>query len=147
MSEPEDLQFSKKQRKKYSELYAEWYGADASSAIAGHLPKPKKISDLLDSVTKKMIPPWQRSLELVTMKWTEIVGDVSARRLIPVRIENGVLFLELQHPAYRMAFDNAAMKKAVIGKVNDVAGSEICREIRFVAGGMFAPTKKKQEKV
>lgn len=147
MSKSDDLQFNKRQRKKYSDLYAEWYGEDASSVIAGHLPKPKKIADILDSVTKKMIPPWQRDLELVTVKWQEIVGEVSARRLVPVRIENGVLFLELQHPAYRMAFDNPKMKNAVIGKVNDIVGSEICREIRFVAGGMFAPAKKKQEKV
>ena len=138
-----NLRFTQRQRKKYSSLYEEWYGADASGAIAGHLPKPEKISDLLNRVTEQMVPPWQRSLELVTVKWKEIVGEVSAGRLTPVRIENAVLYLELKHPAYRMAFDNPAMKKAVIGKVNDVAGSEICREIRFVAGGMFAPSKKK----
>ena len=136
--EPQTLCFDRKKRKKYSSLLEEWYGSDAPGAVAKHLPQPENLCDVLDRLTKKLVPPWVRAMESVTANWQEIVGEAGAKRLTPLRFDGTTLLLELKHPAYRMAFDSPAVRETIIRKINGVAQSEICKAIKFVAPGMFA---------
>ena len=136
--EPQTLCFDRKKRKKYSSLLEEWYGSDAPGAVAKHLPKPENLCDVLDRLTKKLVPPWVRAMESVTANWQMIVGEAGAKRLTPIRFDGTTLLLELKHPAYRMAFDTPAVRDAMIRKINEVAQAEICKAVKFVAPGMFA---------
>lgn len=136
--EQQTLCFDRKKRKKYSSLLEEWYGSDAPGAVAKHLPKPENLSDVLAGLTKKLVPPWVRAMESVTANWQQIVGEAGAKRLTPIRFDGTTLLLELKHPAYRMAFDTPAVREAMIRKINEVAQTEICKAVKFVAAGMFA---------
>lgn len=136
--EQQTLCFDRRKRKKYGALLDEWYGSDAQGAMVKHLPKPENLSDVLSGLTKKLVPPWVRAMELVAANWQEIVGDAGAKRLTPLRFDGTTLLLELKHPAYRMAFDTPAVRDAMIRKINEVAQSEICKAVKFVAPGMFA---------
>lgn len=136
--EPQPLCLDRKKRKKYSSLLEEWYGSDAPGAVAKHLPKPENLCDVLDRLTKKLVPPWVRAMESVTANWQMIVGEAGAKRLMPIRFDGTTLLLELKHPAYRMAFDTPAVRDAMIRKINEVAQAEICKAVKFVAPGMFA---------
>ena len=136
--EQQTLCFDRKKRKKYSSLLEEWYGSDAPGAVAKHLPKPENLCDVLDRLTKKLVPPWVRAMESVTANWQEIVGEAGAKRLTPIRFDGTTLLLELKHPAYRMAFDTPAVRDTMIRKINEVAQAEICKTVKFVAPGMFA---------
>lgn len=133
-----DRQKQRKPSRELESLIRDWYGENAPSAVMRHLKKPEKLSDVLQNVTKKLIPPWMRAMETVTGCWEEIVGEAGAKRLTPVRFDGTTLLLELKHPAYRMAFDTPAVKEAMIRKINEVAQTEICKAVRFVAAGMFA---------
>lgn len=136
--EPQPLCLDRKKRKKYSSLLEEWYGSDAPGAVAKHLPKPENLCDVLDRLTKKLVPPWVRAMESVTANWQMIVGEAGAKRLMPIRFDGTTLLLELKHPAYRMAFDTQAVRDAMIRKINEVAQAEICKAVKFAAPGMFA---------
>ena len=132
------LRFDRKKRKKYSSLMEEWYGSDAPGAVIKHLPQPEELRDVLATLTKKLVPPWIRAIGSVSAHWQEIVGEAGAKRLTPLRFDGTTLLLELKHPAYRMAFDSPAVRETMIRKINEVAQSEICKAIKFVAPGMFA---------
>lgn len=124
-------------------LCREWYGNNAPSAIFSHLEKPVPISEIMADLTSDLTPPWQKNLDLIRANWLEIVGANNAGKTTPLRLENQTLLMELRHPAYRMALDNAATKETMIRRINDIAGEEICTAIRFAAPGMFAPERKK----
>ncbi len=136
------LSHGKYREKKYDSLFREWHGGADSSVH--HLPGAESIADVMSSLTKKLVPPWQQKLDLIVNNWTGLVGEMTAKKVTPLKIaENRVLLLELRHPAYRMAFDTPAVKKALLEKITALAGEKICTEIRFVAAGMFAPAGKK----
>lgn len=125
-----------KMRRKVAPLLEAWLGADGSAdAMMKHLPEAVPIAESVAGLVKKIVPPWVRKMSLVRDRWQEIVGESGAKRIAPVRLDGTVLLLELRHPAYRMAFDNAGTKEAIAAKVNAVAGEELCREIRFVPRG------------
>lgn len=134
----QSLCFDRKKRKRYSSLLEEWYGSDAPGEVLKHLPKSQDMRDVLAKLTKQLVPPWIRAIEMVTAHWQEIVGEAGAKRLTPLRFDGTTLLLELKHPAYRMAFDSPAVRETIIRKINGVAQSEICKAIKFVAPGMFA---------
>lgn len=133
-----DRQKQRKRSRELESLMREWYGENAPGAMAKHLPKPESVGDVLARLTKKLVPPWVRAMETVVANWQEIVGETGAKRLTPIRFDGTTLLLELKHPAYRMAFDAPAVKEAMIRKINEVAQSEICKAVKFVAPGMFA---------
>lgn len=133
----------RKDRKTMTALYEDWYGEGAETVLAGHLPKPVPVADVLKKLSKQLMPPWTRAMEQVKAHWAEIVGPSGAKHLEPLRIDGSVLLVELRHPAYRMAFDTPKMKRTVIDRINEVAGEQLCSEIRFTAPGMFAPVRKK----
>ncbi len=137
--------FGKRRRKKYDDLFREWYGsADGVNAAVKHLPQAESLADVLSGITKKLVPPWERKFDLILEHWAELVGEAASKKIQPLKIaENRILLLELRHPAYRMAFDSAPVKKALLEKINALTGEELCREIRFVAPGMYAPVRKK----
>jgi len=130
-------------RNRIGGLIEDWYGEEAPSAIAGHLPRPVTVAETIDKLTKKLIPEWMRGMNVIREHWTEIVGPAGAKRIEPVRLEDKVLWLELRHPMYRMAFDTPHMKTELLRKINEVACGEFCTEIRFTIAGMFARERKK----
>ena len=131
-------------RKKIGPLLESWYeGAsdtEASGALMKFLPQSTTMADALQNVVRKKIPPYMMVIFELRDNWQDIVGAVSAKRTMPVRYKNGVLDVEVLHPAYLAALSSKTIKDAILTKVRQYQGAADCTQIRFVpAGGMERP--------
>ena len=128
-------------RKKLAPLLESWYsdssGTEASGAMIKFLPESTSISDALQNVVRKRIPPYMMVIFELRENWADIVGAVSAKRTMPVRYKNGILDVEVGHPAYLAALSSKTIKEAILNKVRQYQGAADCTQIRFVpAGGL-----------
>ncbi len=67
--------------------------------------------------------------------WIDIVGRVNARNTSPCFLRDGILYVEISHPAYRMALDTPRVKKLMLEKLAGHFGDELCTQIKFVPAG------------
>lgn len=128
-------------RRKLAPLLESWYEGSSDTEAAGSmmnfLPESTTISDALQNVVRKRIPPYMMVIFELRENWTDIVGAVSAKRTMPVRYKNGILDVEVGHPAYLTALSSKTIKEAILAKVRQYNGAADCTQIRFVpAGGM-----------
>lgn len=127
-------------RRKIGPLLESWYddsGTEASGALMKFLPESTTMADALQNVVKKKIPPYMMVIFELRENWQDIVGAVSAKRTMPVRYKNGILDVEVLHPAYLAALSSKTIKEAILSKVRQYQGAADCTQIRFVpAGGM-----------
>ena len=83
--------------------------------IAARQPQPLPIAEALDRVVPSILPKSVVSLGKIRAAWPEIAGMENARRTTPSFLKEGVLFVEISHPAYRMALDHPeAVNKLVL---------------------------------
>lgn len=62
--------------------------------------------------------------------WPSVAGDKMAARSSPVRVEKGVLWLNVAGPHW--AAEISVRKKELLDGLNAAAGSEVLKDIRFV---------------
>jgi predicted nucleic acid-binding Zn ribbon protein len=65
----------------------------------------------------------------VCHEWAAYVGEVFARHTESLAFKSGTLFVRIGHPAWRHEFQ--FLTEAVKRKINDEAGKELCKEIRY----------------
>lgn len=124
-------------------LLRDWYGKEQGDAeILRYTPETRPISDPLDKVMQRLLPPREWKVSLIQEKWAEIAGPENARRCAPSFLDNGIFYIEVSHPAYRIALETPAIKSRILERIQTVVGSEVCRNIKFIAGGRTAPRKK-----
>lgn len=117
-------------------LLGEWYGEEKGRAeMVRYNPEPVPLSEPLGYVVSQILPPWEWKLARVKESWESIAGKETARRCRIVRLNEGVLYVEVFHPAYRIALDTPRIKSELLGKIQEVIGKTDCREIKFIAGG------------
>ncbi len=117
-------------------LRRDWYGMDRGrSEIAARQPAPVPIADALDNAVKSILPKSVMTLGKIRSAWTEIAGAENAKRTEPSFLKDNILFVEISHPAYRMALDTPRVKKILLEKLHERFGNKICSEIKFVPGG------------
>lgn len=126
-------------RRKIAPLLESWYGdaseAEAAGSMMNFLPQSTTISDALQNVVRKRIPPYMMVIFELRENWADIVGAVSAKRTLPVRYKNGILDVEVGHPAYLAALSSKTIKDAILEKVRQYQGAADCKQIRFVPSG------------
>jgi len=66
----------------------------------GATDEPIIVSDSLDSVLRSLRGPDRRATGGVFGRWEELVGDHLAEHVRPVRIDRGVLLVEVDEPAW-----------------------------------------------
>ena len=71
----------------------------------------------------------------------EIAGAENARRCQPAFLNNGIFYIEVSHPAYRIALETPAIKKQLLERIQEIIGKELCLGIKFIAGGRTLPRK------
>ncbi len=117
-------------------LLEEWYGRERGKAeMVRYIPEPVPISETLGHVVAQVLPPWEWKLAQVKESWESVAGKETARRCRIARLNEGVLYVEVFHPAYRIALDTPRIKNELLEKVQAVIGKNECREIKFIAGG------------
>lgn len=114
----------------------DWYGVErARTEMAGYCPESQPISDLLDEVMRKALPPEELVMFKVKEHWLEIAGAELARICLPIGIKDeGVMEVTVSHPAWLREL-RGPVKQALIDNVNRYCGEGFCRDIRFVPSG------------
>ncbi len=126
-----------------SSLLRSWYGKERGDAeMLRYTPEPKTLSEHLDKELKRLLPPWEWKVMLVRRKWEEIAGPENARRCIPAFFNNGIFYIEVSHPAYRIALESPQIKKQLQERIQAIIGKELCQSIKFIAGGRTAPRRR-----
>ena len=122
---------------KYMEsILRQWYGKERGAAeMVRYTPETRSISEVLDKVAARVIPPWELKVTQVKDSWLEIAGPENARRCRPAHLNDGVLYIEVFHPAYRLALETPAIKQNLLKRIQEITGAELCQSIKFIAGG------------
>ena len=132
----------KRQNEFMESILRQWYGKDQSEAeMLRYTPETRPISDPLDKVMKKLVPPWEFKISQIRMNWTAIAGMENARRCRPAFLNNGIFYIEVSHPAYRIALETPAIKNQLLERIQEIIGKELCQGIKFIAGGRTLPRK------
>ena len=117
-------------------MLRDWYGPDRAEAeIAAKLNKPKPIADSIDDAVKSILSPSRLKILKVKDEWESIAGKVNAAHTNPAFFKENILFVEIAHPAFRMALDNPRMKAVILEKIRDQFGENFCSDIKYVPAG------------
>ena len=121
-------------------ILTEWHGDEgAANSLVEFHPQPLPIDSLLDKVVARALPPWERKLNEIRLAWNDVVGIEIARRCRVSHLNEGVLYLEIFHPAYRMALDTPKIRAVILEKAVHVLGAEYCRDVKFIPAGRSGP--------
>ena len=113
-----------------------WYGPDrALDERISRNPQLHPFSDSLDKFMKGIVSEGAVLLDQITGEWNGIVGAANAKLCRPVFFRDGVLKVEINHPAFKLALDNPKMKQAIIGRLSQLGIA--CEVIQFIPPGGF----------
>lgn len=126
-------------RGKLSPLLREWYGNDAPDEMLKFLPEPADVGTLLNRFMKRRIPKAGMVVFTIRTKWVEIAGAVTAKRTRPFCYRDGILDIEVAHPAFLVPLRSPAIRDTILSRVRAIPGAEECRELRFIPAGRLAP--------
>lgn len=120
-----------------------WYGRKEGEAeMIRYTPQTAGIAESLDKVVSSLLPPWEMKVQQVREQWDEIAGRENARRCSPAFLNNGIFYIEVSHPAYRVALEVPAIRNRFKERIVAIIGSNLCQDIKFIAGGRSLPRKK-----
>lgn len=124
----------------YEWMLRDWYGSDrAQSEIAAKQARPKPIAESLDSAVKSIIPKSKLAITRIRSGWQAIAGEVNAKHCTPSFISEGILYIEISHPAFRMAIDTPKMREMFLSRIQKEFGGEICSGLKFIPAGRRGP--------
>jgi predicted nucleic acid-binding Zn ribbon protein len=88
-----------------------------------------RIGDILPAVLKSAgLDKKLRDREILTI-WPTVVGEEIATRTTAVKIENGVLYVHVEHSVWLQELH--FMEKEILKKLKKSAPEVYCRKIRF----------------
>ena len=123
-------------KKDEDSLLQSWYGPDrALDERISRNPQFHPFSDSLDKFMKGIVSEGAVLLDQITDEWNGIVGAANAKLCRPVFYRDGVLKVEINHPAFKLALDNPKMKQAVISRLSQLGIA--CEVIQFIPPGGF----------
>jgi len=126
-------------RGKVTPYLREWYGDGASDEMLKYLPEAANVGTLLTRFLNRRIPKAGRVVFAIRTKWTEIAGAVTAKRTRPFCYRDGILDIEVAHPAFLVPLRSKSIRDAILSRVRTIPGAEQCRELRFIPAGRLAP--------
>jgi len=92
---------------------------------AGHGNDPVAISESLDGVVRSLRGPSRRAVGGVFGRWVDAVGPQVADHVRPLKLDGGVLTVEVDDPAW--ATQVKFLAPTVIERLASVAGVEITK--------------------
>lgn len=132
-------------------MLAEWLPDPEAAAneLQKFRPKPKDLSSLLERAVSRCIKPW--TLRLITLQnsWQELMGKDLARKCSVTKVEFGVVYIEVRHPAFLPGLKSPRIQSLMLEKIHTILTKEEATEIQFIATGSFSPlaARKKQGKL
>lgn len=97
-------------------------------------PDPVPISSALDAVVKSLRGPSREAVGGLFGRWVDAVGDQVAQHVKPVKLDQGVLVVEVDDPAW--ATQVKFLTTMIIGRLQEVANVQVDRiEVRVERRG------------
>lgn len=118
------------------EILENWYGPERAldERIAKN-PQLHPFAEVLDQYMKGIVSEGAVLLDQISDEWPRIIGAANAKLCRPVFFRDGVLRVEINHPAYKLALDTPKIKQAITERL---AKSGItCSSISFLPPGGF----------
>ena len=120
----------KKLRRRRYYLLESWYGRErAELEISAHTCQPRQLDLLLENVFNSIRRPENGIVINLRSQWEKIVGSMFARFTEPESLKEGVLTLKVRHSALLVELRPSC--DLIRRRVNEISGSEVCREIRL----------------
>lgn len=89
------------------------------------MSEPIPISDSLDGVVRSLRGPSRKAVGGVFGRWPDAVGAQIADHVRPLKLDEGVLTVEVDDPAW--ATQVKFLAPTIIERLRDVAGVEVAR--------------------
>lgn len=90
---------------------------------------PRHIGSLLKELFEELGILDDMKTGKLLREWKNIVGETVAKYAKPIQYENGVLWLEVEDPTWRMEIYN--ISEILIDKINEKLGEKLVRRIRI----------------
>ncbi len=120
-------------------ILTDWYGKETgANELIQHLPETESLKEGIDKAFKRLVNPGLAFLRKVKVDWEIIAGAQLAKVTCPSSFYNGILYIEVSHPAWLMQLGKKE-KEMLLEKVHNFSKCKTCRNIKFVP-----PGKKKQ---
>ena len=133
---------SGKKREYMRQILKDWYGKEQGEAeMIRYSPSPEPISLAMEKELSKLVPPWIRLVQQVRDNWTEIAGPDNARRCTPAFLNNGIFYIEVNHPAYRIALETPKIKQMILERIQTIIGDKLCTGIKYIPAGRSLPRR------
>lgn len=99
------------------------YGADDAERDLAGGDDPLTIGASLDGVVRSLRGPSRREVGGVFGRWSEAVGEQVAQHVRPLKLDGGVLTVEVDDPAW--ATQVKFLSATIIARLGEVAGVEV----------------------
>lgn len=121
-------------KKDEDSILQSWYGPErALDERVSRNPQFHPFSAALDKFMKGVVSEGAVLLDQIVSEWNGIVGAANAKLCRPVFYRDGVLKVEINHPAFKLALDNPKMKTAISNRLNQLGIA--CKTIQFIPPG------------
>lgn len=121
-------------KKDVDSILQSWYGPErAMDERISRNPQFHPFSDALDKYMKGVVSEGAVQLDRITQEWGGIIGTANAKLCRPIFYRDGVLKVEINHPAFKLALDNAKVKTAITTRLEQLGIA--CSSILFVPPG------------
>lgn len=123
-------------KKDEDSILQSWYGPErALDERISRNPQLHPFSEALDKYMKGVVSEGAVLLDQISDEWGGIVGAANAKLCRPVFFRDGVLKVEINHPAFKLALDNPKMKTAITTRLEQLKIT--CTSIQFIPPGSF----------
>ena len=128
-----------KVRRMITPMLTDWYGDGSRCRLENikYLPKTVSVKNTMQSLIGKLIPDYAYVLALLMERWPEIAGENASKYSKPVFLRDGVLYIEVFHPAYLSSMNSFKVKKTLLEKMAVFLNKDCCSEIKFVSAGRY----------
>jgi predicted nucleic acid-binding Zn ribbon protein len=92
--------------------------------------RPTLIAEALDRILKELGIEHKVKEEMALSCWSEIVGPYIARVSFAERVENGVLYVKVENPAWKHHL--FMLRREIIKKINEHLKFDAIKEIVFI---------------
>ena len=121
-------------REERYQLLRGWFGEErARQEMAAHTTQPVSINELIPELCANLVDEDNGIFIDIDTRWNELIGDEFAAMTKPVRVKDGILFVEVRHVLLLRELSPSA--DLFLKRINTVRSGTPCKEIRFVPPG------------
>lgn len=124
------------ERREMEDLLSEWYGSRAAALeICKRTEEPRLLAESLETLLEQSLS--QTNVQLIDMRnnWAKVIGPPLNKFTDPVKLEDGILFVETTHPAFLMELRKPATVQAWIKRLSAAYEEVDIQDIKFVMSG------------